>query len=113
MMRGIKFRPERTLGALRGDMSAATEIADYLAAKGMPFRDAHHVSGQIVRYAESRGKGLDELALDELQPYSDLIDADLLPLLTPRAVVAAKTSRGGAAPERVREQLEKARTVVG
>lgn len=112
MAKGLTFRRDRTLNALRGDMSAATEIADYLAGKGMPFRDAHHVSGEIVRYAESVGKGLDDLSLKELQQYSDLIDADLPPLLTPTAVAAAKTSRGGTAPERVQEQLEKARAMV-
>ena len=113
MVRGMKFRPERTLAALRGEMSAATEIADYLAGKGLPFRDAHQISGEMVRYAESRGKGLDELTLEELRRYSNLIETDLLSLLTPQAVVAAKTSRGGTAPERVREQLVKAREMVG
>ncbi len=113
MVRGLKFRPARTLGALAHDMSAATEIADYLASKGMPFRDAHHVSGEIVRYAEGRGVGLDGLTLDELRRYSDLIDADLPALLTPQAVVNAKTSPGGTAPARVREQLAKAKAVVG
>ncbi len=113
MVRGMKFRPERTLAALRGEMSAATEIADYLAGKGLPFRDAHQISGEVVRYAESRGKGLDELTLEELRRYSNLIETDLLSLLTPQAVAAAKTSRGGTAPERVREQLVKAREMVG
>jgi len=113
MVRGMKFRRDRTLGALAGEMSAATEIADYLAGKGMPFRDAHHVSGEIVRYAESQGKGLDDLTLDELRQYSALIEGDLPPLLTPQAVVAAKTSRGGTAPERVKEQLASAREMVG
>ncbi|MHB9027097.1 MAG: argininosuccinate lyase [Armatimonadota bacterium] len=113
MVRGMKFRPERTLAALHGDMSAATEIADYLAGKGLPFRDAHHVSGEIVRYAESQGKGLDKLSLPELQQYSAQIEADLPPLLSPQAVVAAKTSRGGAAPAQVKEQLAKAKEIVG
>jgi argininosuccinate lyase len=112
MMRGLKFRRDRTLAALSGEMSAATEIADYLAAKGMPFRQAHHVSGEIVRCAESLGKGLDQLTLAEMQPFSDLIEADLLPLLTPEAVVAAKTSRGGTAAERVQEQLIQAKEMV-
>ncbi|OPZ85889.1 MAG: Argininosuccinate lyase [bacterium ADurb.Bin429] len=113
MMRGIVFRRDRTLAALAGEMSAATEIADYLAEKGVPFRDAHHVSGEIVRYADSQGKGLADLSLTELRQYSDLIEDDLPPLLTPEAVVAAKTSSGGTAPARVREQLEKVRAVVG
>jgi len=113
MVRGLKFWPERMLAALAGDMSAATEIADYLAGKGMPFRQAHHLSGEIVRYAESRGVGLDGLTLEELQTFSPLIAADLPPLLTPAAVVAAKTSPGGTAPERVGEQLAKAKDVVG
>ena len=113
MVRGMTFRRDRTLGALANDMSAATEIADYLAGKGIPFRDAHHLSGEIVRYAESKGVGLEALTLDELKQFSALIDADLPPLLTPQAVVAAKTSPGGTAPERVREQLAKARIMIG
>ncbi|MHB9109535.1 MAG: argininosuccinate lyase [Armatimonadota bacterium] len=113
MVRGLKFRPEQMLEALAGDMSAATEIADYLAGKGMPFRQAHHVSGEIVRYAESRGLGLDGLTLEELQVFSPLIEADLPPLLSPQAVVAAKTSQGGTAPDRVREQLARARAMAG
>jgi argininosuccinate lyase len=113
MICGMTFRPERMLDALKGEASAATEIADYLAAKGMPFRDAHHLSGEIVCYAESQHKGLDELTLAELQPFSHLINADLPPLLTPQAVANAKISQGGTAPVRVREQLSKAKTMVG
>lgn len=112
MVQGMKFRRERTLAALSGEASAATEIADYLAEKGMPFRDAHHVSGEVVRYAETVGKGLADLTLDELQQFSELITADLLSLLTPQAVVAAKTSQGGTAPERVREQLCQAKKLL-
>ena len=112
MVGGMTFHRDRTLAALASDMSAATEIADYLAAKGLPFRDAHHVSGQIVRFAEEKGVGLDGLTLADLQPFSPLIADDLPPLLTPQAVVAAKTSRGGTAPECVREQLAKARKMV-
>ncbi|HOF87292.1 MAG TPA: argininosuccinate lyase [Armatimonadota bacterium] len=113
MLRGITFRRDRTLAALAGEMSAATEIADYLAAKGLPFRDAHHLSGEIVRYAESRGKGLADLSPAELRRFSPLIGDDLPLRLTPQAVVAAKTSHGGTAPERVREQLARARAEVG
>ncbi|MEI7832584.1 MAG: argininosuccinate lyase [bacterium] len=113
MVAGMKFRRDRTLAALTGEMSAATEIADYLVDKGLPFRDAHHVSGLIVRYAESVGRGLADLSTAEMREFSPLIGEDLLALLTPEAVVAAKTSRGGTAPERVREQLELAKRSVG
>ena len=113
MVGGMTFRRERTLAALAGEASAATEIADYLVGKGLPFRDAHHVSGEIVRYAESQSKGLADLTLDELRPFSELIADDLPPLLTPHAVAAAKTSHGGTAPERVREQLVQAKLLVG
>jgi argininosuccinate lyase len=112
MVSGMRFRRERALAALAGDMSAATEIADYLAQQGVPFREAHHVSGEIVRAAEAQGKGLAEMTLADMQPFSPLIREDLLPLLSPHAVVAAKTSRGGTAPERVREQLDRARAMV-
>lgn len=113
MVSGMRFRRERTLAALAGEASAATEIADYLAGKGMPFRDAHHVSGEIVRYAEAQGKGLADLTAEEMHRFSELIEADLVPMLTPQAVAAAKTSQGGTAPARVQEQLEKAKAMVG
>ncbi len=113
MVAGMKFRRERTLAALTGEMSAATEIADYLVDKGLPFRDAHHVSGLIVRYAESVGMGLADLSTAEMREFSPLIGEDLPALLTPEAVVAAKTSRGGTAPKRVKEQLALAKAVVG
>lgn len=112
MAAGMKFRRDRILNAFKGDASAATEIADYLAEKGMPFRDAHHISGEIVRYAEKKGVGLDELSTVEMRAYSDLICDDLPPLLTPVAVASAKTSQGGTSPQRVAEQLENAKKIL-
>ena len=109
MVAGMKFRRDRMLRALAGEASAATEIADYLASKGLPFRDAHHISGEIVRHAESIGKGLAELSAAEMRPFSSLIEDDLPALLTPEAVVAAKTSRGGTSPEQVIKQIARAK----
>jgi argininosuccinate lyase len=83
-----------------------------LAEKGIPFRDAHHISGEIVRYAEEKGVGLDELSAEEMHNFSDLIGDDLPALLTPLAVASAKTSQGGTSPQRVAEQLEKAKKIL-
>jgi argininosuccinate lyase len=112
MAEKMTFRRDRIMNAFKGDASAATEIADYLAGKGIPFRDAHHISGEIVRYAELKNVGLDELSADEMRGFSDLIGDDLPALLTPSAVAAAKISYGGTAPTRVAEQMEIAKKIV-
>jgi argininosuccinate lyase len=87
----------------------ATELADYLARKGMPFRQAHEMVGQIVRRAIERKCELNDLALDELKSFSSLIEDDVFIALSLEATLATKSQTGGTAPEVVAEALSEAR----
>jgi argininosuccinate lyase len=112
MIASAVFLPDKMQAAVaQSPFVAATELADYLAKKSLPFRAAHGVVGAIVRYCEEKKKMLQELTIAELQPFSPLFAADVLDLLAPDRVSAAKTSPGGTAPARVREQLEKAKQI--
>ena len=102
-----QFRPARMKDATRGDFSTATDLADYLARAGMPFREAHEVVGRIVRHCIETGATLEGLSAAELSAFSPLLAADpraALSALTVEASVSARRSRGGAAPEAVRQQ---------
>ena len=113
MLERARFGVTRMAQALEGDFSNATDLADYLARKGLPFREAHAVVGQIVRHCLGEKVALEALALAELQRFSPLIQADVKPLLHPKAVLAARKSQGGAAPDAVRVQLALAQKRLG
>jgi argininosuccinate lyase len=86
--------------------STATDLADWLVrALNMPFRQAHHVTGQAVKRAEQSGVGLADIPLQELQAIEPGITAEVYSVLTPSASVASRMSYGGTAPVRVREQI--------
>jgi argininosuccinate lyase len=86
--------------------STATDLADWLVREaGVPFREAHHITGRAVKAAEERGCELDELALDVLQSIDSRIDDRVFDVLSIDASVASRTSYGGTAPLRVREQI--------
>ncbi|GAB6036024.1 argininosuccinate lyase [Fundidesulfovibrio butyratiphilus] len=105
MMRAMGFRPERMRLALKLGFLNATELADYLAAKGVPFREAHHVAGSAVAAAEAKGVGLEELSLDELRALSPAIDRDVFEVLAYETAMRRRNTPGGTAPERVVEQI--------
>ncbi len=94
--------------ATRGYLNA-TELADYLVGRGMPFRTAHDLTGRIVRHAIERGVELNDLSLEELKSFSALIEPDVHHALTLETTLASKTQTGGTAPSRVREALTAAR----
>lgn len=85
---------------------AATDVADYLAKKGMPFRKAHEVVGHLVLLCDKRGCDLDDLALEDFKAESDLFEADITQALNLEAIVAARTTYGGTGKSVVAEQLE-------
>ena len=86
--------------------STATDLADWLVRElGLPFREAHHVTGRLVGVAEGRGVKLHELTLDEMRAEHDAITEGVFDVLSPEASVASRTSYGGTAPARVREQV--------
>ena len=110
MLQSAEFQSERMAAAAQqNSFTAATEVADYLAKKGLPFRQAHALVAKIVRSCEEKGQGFKDLSSAEWQEFSPLFEDDLLRLLEPQAVVQAKTSPGGTAPERVREALAQAK----
>ncbi len=109
MLEGITFHPERMRKALAAGFLNATELVDYLVTKGMPFREAHHVSGRAVAMAEDLGIGLEDLTLEQLRSLSDLIDEDVFTALDYDTAVARRNVPGGTGPESVKRQLENIR----
>jgi argininosuccinate lyase len=106
MLSTAKFSPERMHASLKGDFSNATEIADYLAARGMPFRQAHEVSGRTVKYCAEKRKAIEDLTLAELQAIHPGFAAEVLPLLSHLAAMRARKSEGGTGVEAVTRQIE-------
>jgi len=109
MLRGARFQLDRLQAATRGDFSTATDLADYLVRQGLPFRDAHDVARRIVMDCLGQGRALEDLSLAELQSYSPLFGEDALAEVSPERSAARRTSEGGTAPERVRDQITLAR----
>ena len=109
---GLEAVPARMREAASEGYATATDLADYLVRKGLPFRDAHEVVARAVRAAESRGVDLARLPADELAAYSPLIGADVHDVLTLEGSVASRAHPGGTAPRRVREAAAAARAAI-
>ena len=107
MMRGVTVKPDNMRAAVMQGFATATDLADYLVKKGMPFRDAHEVVAQAVRHADEAGVDLSELPLEVLQGFSDLIAEDVYSVLTPEGSLNARNHLGGTAPEQVRFQVKR------
>ncbi|MGD9943774.1 MAG: argininosuccinate lyase [Burkholderiaceae bacterium] len=107
---GIRVRPERMRQAAAEGFSTATDLADYLVRKGLPFRDAHEAVAHAVRAAADRGVDLADLSLQELQTFSPLIEADVSASLTLEGSVNARDHVGGTAPAQVRAAAARHRT---
>ena len=105
MMRGVSVKPDNMRAAVMQGFATATDLADYLVKKGMPFRDSHEVVAQAVRYADEQGVDLSELPLAVLQGFSDLVADDVYQVLTPEGSLNARNHLGGTAPEQVRYQV--------
>jgi argininosuccinate lyase len=112
ILHGVRFNVDGIAARLRGGFMGATEIADALARRGLPFRDAHELVGRIVLYAQEHGRELWELSPDEYRQFSPLLDADVAQATTPAGAVGSKRSHGGTAPERVQEQSQAARAAI-
>jgi argininosuccinate lyase len=114
MVQAVRFEPERMRAAAGTGFSTATDLADWLVrVKGVPFREAHHITGRAVAAAETAGIALAELDLPQLQAIDARIDAGVYDVLSVEASVASRTSFGGTAPERVREAIAAARKELG
>jgi argininosuccinate lyase len=110
MMASARFRTERCAAACRGGFLEATDVADYLVRKGLPFRKAHEAAALIVRDCVAAGqKTIGQRTLAELRARSELIGDDLYAALEPAACVAARSLPGGPAPVAVRAQIAELR----
>ncbi len=113
VLQNMQFHSERMEEATRRGLLTATEIADYLARKGLPFREAHAVAGRVVQVALARGRQLWELSLHDFEAASPLFEQDVLDAVTVGAAVEAKRVPGGTARYAVTEQLGTARARLG
>ena len=105
LVQGLEFKVERMRAAAIEGNTLATEAADYLVRKGLPFRDAHRAVGSAVSYATGAGRPLEGLTLDELRRFSPLFEADVFEHLTLEQALRARAVYGGTAPARVEEAL--------
>jgi argininosuccinate lyase len=107
MIETMTFNREHMERAAAADFSNATDMADYLARKGMPFREAHEVTAKLVAQCVESGKTLESIPLPDLQSLSSLFQEDIFEALRTERVVSRRTSRGGTAQSRVVEQIER------
>ena len=109
MLSNMRFdREVMRTAALRG-YATATDLADYLVRKGIPFRDAHAIVGKVIRSAQDQGVDLDELSLDVLRGFSPHIQSDVYDVLSLEGSIAARDQVGGTAPQQVREAIDRCR----
>jgi argininosuccinate lyase len=114
MVEASTFDLVRMRAAAEAGYPTATDLADWLVrAAGLPFREAHHVVGGVVKLAEERKVGLADLDLAALREIDPRIDESALEVLAVETSVRSRTSYGGTAPERVREQIQAAKKVLG
>ena len=109
MQEGLEFRTDRLNSAVTEDFSNATDVADYLAAKGIPFREAYNMVGKVVKTSLASSKLLKDLTLEEWQAIHPAFEADIYEAIAPRQVVSARNSYGGTGFEQVRQALTAAR----
>ena len=112
MMRGVTVKADNMRAAVMQGFAMATDLADYLVKKGMPFRDSHEVVARAVRFADDKGVDLSELAFVDLAQFSDLIAEDVFEHLTPEGALNARDHIGGTAPAQVRAQIARWRGLI-
>jgi argininosuccinate lyase len=112
LIKGMKINADRMRQVMSGSYLLATDVADYLVSKGLPFREAHKIVGELVQYAISKSKSFQELSLSEYRKFSPLF-ADDVYSITLNTSVAARNVVGGTAPEQVLAALTKARRLTG
>ena len=112
MLKGVRVKPEAMRRAAAEGFSTATDLADYLVKKGLPFRDAHEAVARAVRAAEGKGCDLAGLSLPELQAFSPLVGEDVFAVLTLEGSLAARDHIGGTAPGQVKAAVARARGAI-
>jgi len=113
MITGIRIKADAMRDALKQGYATATDLADYLVKKGLPFRDAHEAVALAVRAAEAKGCDLPDFSLDELRAFSPLVDEEVFAVLTVEGSLASRAHVGGTAPEQVRTAIARARGALG
>lgn len=109
---GIEFQQKRLAAAVAEDFSNATDVADYLAAKGVPFREAYNLVGKVVKTSLAAGKLLKDLTLDEWQQLHPAFAEDIYDAIAPTQVIAARNSYGGTGFDQVRQALNHAKAIL-
>jgi argininosuccinate lyase len=109
MITGIKVKADAMRDALKQGYATATDLADYLVKKGLPFRDAHEAVALAVRAAEKRGCDLPDFSLEEMRAFSPLVGEDVFAVLTVEGSLASRSHVGGTAPDQVRAAIARAR----
>ncbi len=112
MVPNLQVKKDNMYQAAKRGFATATDLADYLVNKGMPFRDAHEVVGSAVAYAIEHDKDLSECTLDEMKAFDDCIEEDVFDVLTLEGSVSARNIIGGTAPEQVRFQISECRKLI-
>lgn len=112
LLASLTFKVERMREAAGASFATATDLADYLVRRGLPFRQAHEVVGRAVKYCLEAGKPLEKCGLEELKRFSPLFEADALEAIAVEASLRARAAAGGTAPERVRQALATAKELV-
>lgn len=113
VMATVKFDPSRMAKAANDDFITATDLADYLAAKGVPFKEAHTIVGNIVKQSIRKHKQLFDLSLDEFKDFSAMFDRDVLDVIRVKRSVERRDSAGGTSPAQLAGQINAARELIG
>jgi argininosuccinate lyase len=113
IVEGMKPKRRRMEEQARKGFSLATDLADYLAKRGVPFREAHRIVGELVAYCLDKGKRLEELSLEEFKKFSDKFDSDVLELMSLEGSVNSRNVVGGTATEQVKAEIERIREEEG
>lgn len=109
VLEDIKVNIERTRNSALKGYSNATELADYLVSKGVPFRDSHHIVGETVVYAINKGKALEDLTIPEFRQFSQVVGDDVYAILSLQSCLDKRCAKGGVSPLRVAEAIEEAK----
>jgi len=112
LLRGIRVKRRRMKEAAAGGFTTATDFADYLVSRGLPFREAHAASGRAVAYCIAKGRTLEDLSLDELRSFSDRVEEGVFAWLSVEGSAARRRSYGGTARERVEERIRALRELL-
>ena len=112
MVSQIKFKKQRMSDTASEAFSTATDIAEYLVRKGLPFREAHEVTGRIVRHCIDSNKGLTDLHIKDLKGFSRIIGKDIYKYLTAEGSVMAKRSGGGTSRSEVEKQIRRLKKII-